>query len=540
MPRYGNSSVSSLLAAAEAARKRQESLEDSIASYEWDLSEKSPEDYRKYVEHLGKRAESYRTAEPQKALEYQKKVTSAQRSLVSAEISRATTQILYGNMTNRQKYQTITNLYQQAAETGDEALMQRLEGQAARLSVTIQNEDIAAQNARAAGAGRAAAANKKQINGTIKEVERAAKQLEMDFQSGLISLDEYATNLGDEKNGVFAQKQAILEKAINNPNFDGNEQNTFVDKLNSMYDSANFKRFSGPALKQMAESRPYAIRIDPFTGERTIEKRKVAGQVGGEPGNLNTIFNSPAVDLNKVKSGDAQFLDVARGLTKEVGSPQENFQFQVFNSQVDGSPLKDRMDGKEFNYYIDPVTGKEIAYDPNANATRMPLEIAERNKRDTERWQNELKDGTIEDFKRPFKDIGQFIAGNNLLSSAAQMGLGTALGPLGGIAGMFGMNKLQEQVNTKKAELAAKQEADRKARAELSAREAAEAQRVLSSAPGAAAARPVFSAANRTVKTNAPFNPQYYAKKLPQPQRAQATIQNALQSPFKKNSKLPF
>ena len=92
---YGNTSVSSLLKAAKAAQQKQYSLEDSIAAYEYDLSPKGQADFEKYSAHLGNRIKQYQDTDPLKALNYQKTITSANRSFTSSELSRATTQVLY-------------------------------------------------------------------------------------------------------------------------------------------------------------------------------------------------------------------------------------------------------------------------------------------------------------------------------------------------------------------------------------------------------------------------------------------------------------
>lgn len=573
MPRYGNSSVSSLLAAAEAARKRQESLEDSIASYEWDLSEKSPEDFRKYVEHLGKRSESYRTSEPQKALEYQKKVTSAQRSLVSAEISRATTQVLYGNMNNRQKYQTITNLYQQAAETGDEALMQRLEGQAARLSVTIQNEDAAAANARAAGAARATAAYKRGVNKEISDSERGIREYKAALESGKITYPVYAAYVSQ----LYGRMTDTLNKAAENPSSDPEDIVKYQDRLtkitteNEMQKVINDVNRMGvldPETQQKLQSPMTALKFDPATNSYVKQELKInsfnplgkgevqTGVTAGENSNIISrrlpVMDPLSGQALKDAQGNPILGDAQQFVEKFDTTNQFGQKIAVLpnsaTGNVDAKILNADLGIKEDNPYFKTDTGM-YAYDKNGNLLPGLTKgedgkiMYEKPKFDS--GENVFDLGTQLDKQKDFwGGVTGFLGRNKLISEASKLGLGMAafpaMGAVGGLAGLFGMNSLQEKVNAKRAELEAKQEADRKARAELSAREAAEAQRVLSTAPGAAAAKPVFSAANKTVKTNAPFNPQYYTNKLPQPQRAQATIQGALQSPFKKNSKLPF
>lgn len=171
---YGNAgSLSSLLSAASAARKRQESLQDSIASYEWDLSPKTVEDYTKYSKLLGDRASTYSTSDPARALEYQKKITSAQRGLASQEITRAGMSIMEGRGTKMDKLKKFSDLAQQAYETGDGALYQRLTSAGEALQIQIQNEQYAQAQAAAASGERASAAYEKsisqQLNMTLKD-----------------------------------------------------------------------------------------------------------------------------------------------------------------------------------------------------------------------------------------------------------------------------------------------------------------------------------------------------------------------------------
>lgn len=161
---YGNAgSLSSLLSAASAARKRQESLQDSIASYEWDLSPKTVEDYSKYSKLLGERSKSYSATDPQKSLEYQKKITAAQRGLASQEITRAGMAIMEGRGTKMDKLNKFSDLARQAYETGDGALYQRLTSAGEALQIQIQNEQYAAGQAAIANGERASANYEKQL-----------------------------------------------------------------------------------------------------------------------------------------------------------------------------------------------------------------------------------------------------------------------------------------------------------------------------------------------------------------------------------------
>lgn len=180
---YGNTSVSSLLRAARAAQQKQYSLEDSIAAYEYDLSPKSQGDFEKYSAHLGNRIKQYQGNDPLKALNYQKTITSANRSFTSSELSRATTQVLYGNMDNPSKLNLMTDLFRRAVENGDENLAQRIEGQAAQLQ-QIMNRSYGGGFGRSGGGGTGSTDYKRGINNEVARLEGDLKALRGGLKSG--------------------------------------------------------------------------------------------------------------------------------------------------------------------------------------------------------------------------------------------------------------------------------------------------------------------------------------------------------------------
>jgi hypothetical protein len=579
MARYGNTSLSSLLSAAQSARKKQESLEDSIAAYEWDLSEKSSEDYAKYVDHLGKRATIYQGQDPARTLEYQKKITSAQRGLASAEISRATTQILYGNMNNRQKYQTITNLFQQAAANGDENLMQRLEAQAARLSITIQNEDQAAASAGRAAGDRAVAATKRGVAKEVASKRDLIDEAKMRYESGAINYNQYA----DIANRAYQQMTQITTDAANNPNFDQTDIDSFQAKLVDLQKNHDFNRLASDVQRLSAQNQDGQkvkppLRADYFnidTGRYEPVDAK-AGNVSfmGNDVSLGSSFGENVRAINKQRImidpvTRQAVIDPATGKPMLGGEYQavEKYdnknQFQqryarVLNAASGKESIK--IMGADLGIPENSALNRDAGFSPvDSKGNLMPgFEIGPDGKPIYKQPDFKAGEGFGENYGSRFSDlyagtakdaagkIGGFIERNRLAREAAGFAAAGFGGPLG-IAGygmgrlgqIFGLNKLQEKVNQQKAALAVKQEQDRIARAAEFQRQSQEAQAALNNSRNAAAARPTYTK-NQNIQVNAPFDPNYYTRQLNQPQRAQSAIQNVLQSPFKNNSKLPF
>lgn len=229
--------VSSLLKAAKAAQARQASLEDSIASYEFDLSTKDQAAYDKYASYLNKRLALTQNTDPAKALNYQKSLTTANRSFTSSELSRATTQVMYGAIDDRSKLNTMMNLYQRALANGDENLAQRIEMQAA----TLQNKILNAGRAGGGGGGTSAADKELKLN-----AENRAAQLENDLKTlkgGLKAGGNYALaqieSLGGGKN-YFSSAKGIIEDLANtyksaaDQATDPNVRQNFLEKYNKI------------------------------------------------------------------------------------------------------------------------------------------------------------------------------------------------------------------------------------------------------------------------------------------------------------------
>jgi hypothetical protein len=311
---YGNAgSLSSLLSAASAARKRQESLQDSIASYEWDLSPKTVEDYSKYSKLLGERSKSYSATDPQKSLEYQKKITAAQRGLASQEITRAGMAIMEGRGTKMDKLNKFSDLARQAYETGDGALYQRLTSAGEALQIQIQNEQYAA--------GQAAIANGERAG---REYEKTVKQ-QLDMKLN-------APPTENSPGGVLAQ----LEAMKNGLKYGGN---TFLGELQNKQGKTYFDAIKGSleaiagAYKQAAEA-----TTDPEQKQKWM------------------------LEYNKVVNGDKDF-QIAPGLAGK-GLDFVNKQLELKGNGQDPGRLVAKPDGTfeyatNFTTALKPVRGAD-------------------------------------------------------------------------------------------------------------------------------------------------------------------------------------
>lgn len=129
-------SVSSLLRSAEAARNKIKSYEDQVASYNWDISAKTPDDLNEYVQHLQNRATT--SGDPSEVLSYQKKIVTARRSYISHEIQRESINVLEGRSSLTDKYNNMVGYYQAAIELGDLDLAQSLRLQLDNLDLRLQ------------------------------------------------------------------------------------------------------------------------------------------------------------------------------------------------------------------------------------------------------------------------------------------------------------------------------------------------------------------------------------------------------------------
>lgn len=279
---YGNTSVSSLLRAAKAAQQKQYSLEDSIAAYEYDLSPKTQADFEKYQAHLGNRIKQYQGTDPLKALNYQKTITSANRSFTSSELSRATTQVLYGNMDNGTKLNTMMNLYQRAIENGDENLAQRIEGQAAMLQQTMQRYGGGGGYGR--GGGAEYDAELKGIKDASSNFKRHEKLLQEEYRRGNISLNQMQGGFTDPRTGEHIPGLRQTYESINSlkSQLEGGamtpeREAAYVGLLDTLKSPQAQMMTNKAGQMTQAGENIFAKKYNPTTRSFEVEKQNIQG-----------------------------------------------------------------------------------------------------------------------------------------------------------------------------------------------------------------------------------------------------------------------
>ena len=218
--------ISSLLRSASAAQKKVQAQQDAILAYNWENSAQTYQDFKEYSDYLSKRAST--TSDPSARLTLTSKVRAASRSYTSNEIQRKSLDIMNGRGSLQDKQNTIYELAQQAADNGDNNLLQNLSVQYSQIDKQIQDEAISQANAQQALAS-------KMVSQNVKSV----KELIDRQKSDLKDIGKIYNQVGAEgMNKAFQDpevKKAIME---NNPElkqlFDKGGQIGFWDIANGI------------------------------------------------------------------------------------------------------------------------------------------------------------------------------------------------------------------------------------------------------------------------------------------------------------------
>lgn len=350
--RFGNAGVSSLLSAAQASYDKTQTYNDQIAGYQFDLSPKTEADFQTYNDYLSKRAKTIQ--DPSKLLSLQKTQTSAYRTFNSAEIGRATTAVKYGDISNRDKYAHMDQLYQQAVANGDQNLAQSIDNQLASLSVTIQNEDAAKAAAAERATASGTAAYHKGISQAVGEANRVGNAINEAYRTGqeLTYIDPktgqpvttYVTsNNKDALLGKVKQYQAgIYQQAIT----DGmDESGAYGTTLSGIQASPEYIKATNG-------------RQDTLAGNGVNPQLTSYDEYG-----IPKTENAP-LDHNKVIGTDEQGRPIFAAQTGVNGS---DF---IFNRQVsktsqgegglDTIKTQISTDPQGNKFYHDPITGKKV------------------------------------------------------------------------------------------------------------------------------------------------------------------------------------
>lgn len=203
----GNISTSSLFKSAASRQAKILSFQDQEAAFEYSQSAKTYDDFVTYSNYIGDRLST--TTDPSQALTYTKAINSAQSGYISNEIQRQSINVIEGGGTNTDKYHAMTDLFYQAADSGNYDLAQSMHLQLDNLSVTIQNEQIAAQRA----AGALAMNGVKTLDAFNKLVTKGTDLIQLpdgSYIKPLAMLNAEAAANGETAHGYFQEAYATL------------------------------------------------------------------------------------------------------------------------------------------------------------------------------------------------------------------------------------------------------------------------------------------------------------------------------------------
>lgn len=321
MATYGNTSASSLLRQAQATYKRNQEYNDAIASYEFYKSAATPEDFQKYSDYLQGRVKSLQSSDPSKALSMQRTLDESYRRFNSAEISRATLAVNYGESDNRGKYTKIMGLYEASIQNGDDALASRLESNLASLSITIQNEDAAKLAASGRGGGGRGGSGGSAYTAISTKINELEAKVDRAFQTGQPIVDNGVATYIDGK--AYAMNQAQILKARH-------------DILSAQ--AASDPKY-GDDLARLEKLADYRNLIDSGLVQFDANGQPIASS---ELDNLAITFKKDA--HTGVMSRDYKYVDPVNGnvqygiIKPELGSDKNGYVVQHVLSDSPGTP----------------------------------------------------------------------------------------------------------------------------------------------------------------------------------------------------------
>lgn len=420
--RFGNTGASSLLRAASSIVNKQQQYDDTLQGYLFDLSAKTPEDFKKYQDYLTERIN--KTNDPNKALTYQKTLTSAYRTFNSSEIARQSLSVNYGDITNTDKYNRMFSLYQAALGNGDYSLAQSIESQMAGLSKTIQDEASAAAKGARSAAASGVAATKTQLNQLEAEVDRAyqtGQPLVVNGQEKYLNSSDYALN----RAAILKANHDILsQQAADDPKY--------ADDLARLEKSTEWRGLIDSGAVQFDQN-GQAIATDKIKNLAVSFKKD-------EFGNNYRDFTAVPTDAN----GNQQ-----NGLIKpEVGSSKQLFVAdRQLNSTLTDPSLKARVayDVNPFQQndknvqgvgtYNDLISGNKVLVQTEGDNKGLRATAYNGNKeqRTTDQAAEDLKALVNAKQYQPgpldplFDEINGTIGNNHILNTAAKS-VGSAIG----------------------------------------------------------------------------------------------------------------
>jgi len=513
MPRrYGQTGLSSLVNSAKSAYEKQQSINDQMKAYEWDLSAKTAEDYANYADYLATRQKQVQSTDPGKAITFASKLTATQRAYSTNEISRQSLAINYGQGSDSSKLAKIQELARAAYAAGDDNLGQRLELQASTLDIKIKN-------AAEAGANKAYEALKKGIQQEVTSNDKMLEVAKDLFKRGLLSKGEYLKK--------EAQLSDQIQRTYQN-NFEVDGQGNVIPKnglkqedAQALYDKyQGWRRQNGdligqglaqlqynPNLKQQVVS-PDGRKIadsalSGFEQVTTANKRALdAGVQLGSFVGVPTAGNQGNIEAARKTLGVGSSVDTALPITFDAAGNaiQEKAKFnQVFVGN------QDKPADQQFAYVVDPNT--KLKYLVNKDNTLTPLADTKDGRIAT--------DAQIAEYRR--KNFGDGSVMSTIEKQGVKAGAGVAFGGIAndlkrgvlsrlGLGAGSALDKIN-QLNNMRLQAEAKAKAEAQARAIQMGQEQAAARAAIAQAQAGRAAK-VAAAPKNDFWAPAPYRDQ--------------------------------
>lgn len=251
----GNTNVSSLVKSSMAAYAKQQEYNDSVRAYEYELSQKTPEDYKAYVSYLKDRQS--KTTDPSKVLTFTKTMDSAYKSHRSSEIQRANLAINYGTGSLYDKRALLEKQFAEAVAIGDNSLAQTIELQRSNVDIQITNQQQAAASRATAASEKAAGQKAQSYTEAIQDIERSMKgignALKLNDTVSIPVLDANghptgemettrvnSNNINQLMRNAIMTKQSMLEDAIKTT---GDPKGEWDDKLQELKVSSDYMKY---------------------------------------------------------------------------------------------------------------------------------------------------------------------------------------------------------------------------------------------------------------------------------------------------------
>jgi len=179
MARTTTTALLRTFASREDAIKKEQ---DKVVDRDWMLSDKSAEALSWYTTYYQERADAAGSVSEQ--ISFSNKITTATRSSFSAQIQQRAIDVLEGNATTYDKYATIINLYNQAADNGDYDLALNLRQQAN----TAWNTYVTEQEALSTGYGGGGYGSSSGTDDAMKQYVQSIKDYAADVKSGMAAV----------------------------------------------------------------------------------------------------------------------------------------------------------------------------------------------------------------------------------------------------------------------------------------------------------------------------------------------------------------